>query len=137
MRNKTKEELVCSIKASAFFNNVANRNGGIGSLGRRMGVGVSVASEYGRCDGASADIPFYRWLMASDEEKIEIARLLLKGIAKVEPIKFDDLNGEVIDEFLEIISHNGDLAVQVRLKSLNVVTIDKIIDLLCKMKAEL
>ena len=136
MRNKTKEELVCSIKASAYFMRVANRNGGIVSLGKNMGVLQSVASEYGKCDGASADVPFYRLLMAEDNEKIEFARLMLKGIAKVEPIKFDDLNGKVIDEFLQIVEHEGDLATQVRLDALDIATIDRMIDLLCKMKAE-
>ena len=137
MRNKSRDELLCSIAASVYFNKVASMNGGIGSLGRRMGVGQSVASEYAKCDGASSDIPFYRWLMASNEEKIAIARLLLKGIAKVEPTQFDDLNGEVIDEFLEIVANDGELAIQVKMKSVNVETINKAIDLLCKMKAEL
>ena len=136
MRTKTKEEIICSIKASAHFSNVANKNGGIVSLGKEMGVAQSVASEYAKCDGYSADVPLYRLLMLTDNEKIEFARLLLKGIAKVEPTNFDDLNGSVVDEMLKIISEQGDLATQVRLDSLDIKTIDTIIDLLCKMKAE-
>ena len=125
------KELACS-----RFYKVGINNGGIVALGASMGISRGMSSKYANPNDPT-NIPYHRILMASVGERIEFYREDLIGLGKVEPTQFDDLNGEVIDEYLDLSANDGELAIQVKMESVNVETINKAIDLLCKMKAEL